>query len=269
MTIHVPLGLCLSVGAAVALVTGSVAVVLGRAAAGDARTRVAGGLTAWLAVDVTLGAAGVFATSFHRPVPVLAAGIAVPVAGGVWLLRRHGEVRRLVDSIPLRSLVAVQTYRVAGVVFILAWADGRIPGAFALPAGLGDIAVGLSAPFVARRVDDGSERSRRTAIAWNVAGIADLVVAVTLGALTSPTPLWPVAFGGPNQLISRLPFVLIPVFAVPLSALLHYAALGRLTEPAGSVSGDPPDHRGIVVRAPDRAASAGNLDRPATSGGPR
>ncbi len=98
----------------------------------------------------------------------------------------------MVDSVPLRSLIGVQIYRVAGVVFLLAWADGRIPAVFALPAGLDDIAVGLSAPLVAARVGDGTERSRRLAVAWNIAGITDLAVAVTLGALTSPTLLWPV-----------------------------------------------------------------------------
>jgi hypothetical protein len=30
-------------------------------------------------------------------------------------------------------------------------AHGRLPAAFAIPAGIGDIAVGVAAPFVARR----------------------------------------------------------------------------------------------------------------------
>jgi hypothetical protein len=117
------------------------------------------------------------------------------------------------------------------VVFIIAWAAGRMPAIFALPAGVGDLLVGFAAPFVAARVGDGTARSRRIAVGWNIAGIADLVLAVGLGAATSPTGIWPVLLGHPNPLISRLPLVLIPLFAVPLSILLHLVALRRLAAP--------------------------------------
>jgi hypothetical protein len=228
MTIHVPPGLWLGTGAAVMIVIGSVALAVQRAAPQTPRVRVVTYLMAWLAADVALGAVGAFAATPHRPVPGIVVGIALPLIGGLWLLRRPNGLSRVVDSVPTPWLIGVQVYRVAGVVFILAWLDGLIPGVFALPAGLGDLAVGLSAPFVAARVGDGTARSRRIAVIWNIAGITDLVMAVTLGALTSSTPLWPVAFGRPNPLISRLPFVLIPVFAVPLSVLLHFVTLRRL-----------------------------------------
>ncbi len=225
---HVPLGLWLATAGAIALVLAALAVELWPVADRQARGAVARGLLLWLAIDVALGAAGVFASAVHRPIPMIAVGILVPVGVGLWLLGRPGRLRRVVDSLPLRSLIAVQVYRVAGVVFLIAWAAGRLPALFALPAGIGDVLVGAAAPFVAARVGDGTERSRRLALGWNAAGIADLVLAVTLGALTSPTPLWPVALGQANPDISRLPFVLIPTFAVPLSILLHVVALRRL-----------------------------------------
>jgi hypothetical protein len=126
----------------------------------------------------------------------------------------------------------VQFYRVLGGLFLIGWAAGRIPAIFALPAGIGDITVGLAAPFVAARVARGTERSRRLAVGWNIFGITDFVLAVALGAATSPTSLWPTLLGHPNPLISRLPFVLIPVFLVPVSALLHIVTLRRLETPA-------------------------------------
>jgi hypothetical protein len=229
-TTHVPLDLWFAVGAAVALVIGLVAVGVWRVASGDARGQVIAGLAAWLALDVALASLGVFAATIHRPIPFIAAGIVFPVLAGLWLLRRPGGLGRLIDSIPTPSLIDVQIYRVAGGVFVLAWALGRMPAIFALVAGLGDIAVGASAPFVAARLERGQARAREVAVMWNIAGIADLVVAVTLGAATSSTPLWPTLLGHPNPLISRLPFVLIPVFAVPLSILLHVITLRRLSE---------------------------------------
>ncbi|HWF73068.1 MAG TPA: hypothetical protein VG186_06975, partial [Solirubrobacteraceae bacterium] len=228
MNTHVPIGLGIGVIAAVALVYLSVTVGLWRTGTGEARGRLLAGLTAWLALGVLLGALGAFATTYHRPVPVIAFGIVLPIPIGLLLLRRPSPLTRLLDSIPPRALVRVQLYRVAGVVFIVGWAAGRIPAIFALPAGIGDIAVGLAAPFVAARLGDGSERSRRLAVWWNIEGIADLVLAVALGASTSPSPIWPTLLGHPNTLISRLPLVLIPVFAVPLSVLLHVVTLRRL-----------------------------------------
>jgi hypothetical protein len=179
-------------------------------------------ISGWAAVDLLLGAAGAFAATRHGAVPVIAFGLAVPLVAGLWLMTRAGAVRELVGAIPVRWLVAVQSYRVLGFVFVAAWALGRMPWQFALPAGIGDVAVGLAAPLVALSGD------RRAAAAWNVAGIADLVVAVTLGFLTSPSPFQQLASNDPNRLITRLPFVLIPTFAVPLSILLHVAALRGL-----------------------------------------
>jgi len=54
-------------------------------------------------------------------------------------------------------------------------AQGHLPAAFALPAGLGDIALGVSAPFVARRLAHGT--GRIGAVRFNVLGILDLIVA--------------------------------------------------------------------------------------------
>jgi hypothetical protein len=63
---------------------------------------------------------------------------------------------------------------------------------------------------------------------WNIFGIADLVIAVTTGFLTSPSPLQRFAFDRPNELITAFPLVLIPVFLVPLAVLLHFASLAKL-----------------------------------------
>jgi hypothetical protein len=55
-----------------------------------------------------------------------------------------------------------------------------------------------------------------------------LVVAVTAGLLTSPSPLQLFAFDLPSELVSRFPLVLVPVFLVPVSVLLHLASLTKL-----------------------------------------
>ncbi len=227
MTHPVPADLWIATVAAIAVVGGAVVGALWREAPREARVVAIAGLAGWLGLDVALGAAGAFAAEPNRLVPGIVAGVAVPIAAGAWLLGRGGRIGRLVGSVSVRTIVGVQAYRVAGVVFIIAWLQGRVPGVFAVPAGVGDVAVGLAAPFVAAGVA-ARRHSTRACAAWNALGVLDLALAVTLGALTSPSPFQAFATGDPNYLISRLPLVLIPVFAVPLSVLLHLATARRL-----------------------------------------
>jgi hypothetical protein len=108
-----------------------------------------------------------------------------------------------------------------------------MPAEFALPAGIGDILVGLAAPAVAYGVSRGSSRAYQTAIVWNVLGLVDLALAVTLGFLTSPSAFQLLAMDTPNWLITRYPFVLVPTFAVPVAILLHAFSLWRLRSLTG------------------------------------
>jgi hypothetical protein len=45
--------------------------------------------------------------------------------------------------------------------------------------------------------------------------------------LSSPSPFQLFAFDLPNELISEFPLVLVPVFLVPVSVLLHLASLSK------------------------------------------
>jgi hypothetical protein len=73
-------------------------------------------------------------------------------------------------------------------------------------------------------------------LSWNVVGILDLVVAVATGFLSSPGPFQVLALENPNLLITTFPLVLVPLYAVPLSILLHLAALKRLKVAVGASS---------------------------------
>jgi hypothetical protein len=65
-------------------------------------------------------------------------------------------------------------------------------------------------------------------LGWNLVGILDLAIAVTVGFLSSPGPFHVLAIKAPNELITAFPLVLVPIFAVPLSIALHFATLKRL-----------------------------------------
>ena len=112
-----------------------------------------------------------------------------------------------------------------------------MPWQFALPAGIGDVVTGAAAIVVAILLARKAAGARRAAYAWSVFGIADLVVAVTMGALTSPGLPHLLAHDAPNVLITSYPLVMVPTFAVPLALMLHGLVLWRLRQPTAAPAG--------------------------------
>jgi hypothetical protein len=101
---------------------------------------------------------------------------------------------------------------------------GKLPALFAVPAGFGDIAVGIATPWVARKVRKGSEGSQAKPLIWfTLLGIADLVSALTLGALTGFLQI--VHVNPPATLNADLPLAIIPTVGVPLLLAMHLTSL--------------------------------------------
>jgi hypothetical protein len=91
---------------------------------------------------------------------------------------------------------------------------------------LGDIAIGITAPVIARSWKP--PFPRRIFLAWNVLGSLDLVLAVTLGVLASATPVGVLAGDVTTRLMGQFPLSLIPTFFVPLLLNFHLIALIRV-----------------------------------------
>ena len=191
-------------------------------------------LIAWLAVAQYLGSANAYFATSENAVPTVLFGLLIPLMTAAVGLRLSGSIASLVCAIPLHWIVAAQVYRVGGGIFLVLWADGRLPWQFALPAGIGDVMTGCFAVVVAVRLAQKAPGALRAAYGWCLFGIADLVVAVTMGAMTSPGRPHLLAFDAPNLLISSYPLVMIPTFAVPLALMLHGLVLWRLRRESAS-----------------------------------
>lgn len=199
----------------------------------------------WFAVVVLAARGGVFESTPDTTVPVIGLGIVPPVLLGCVLLALP-EFRERLERIPLHWLVGVQFYRVVGVLFLVSYLQGDLPAEFALPAGIGDVLVGLAAPFVARRLaTEGPERARNSVLIWCALGIADLAVAVACGFLTAPSAFQQLALDAPNAAITSYPLVIVPTFAVPVSILLHIYVIARLRARARSRAVSP---SGVAAR---------------------
>ncbi len=194
-------------------------------------------LAAWL-VAVVLIAGNGFLDGGGRPPPVLGALLITLAAG--YLLLLSGTFREIIARIPPHWLIAIQTFRVFGGVFLVRYLDGQLPAVFGIPAGVGDVLTGRVAPLVAYWWVAGKPYARRAAIAWNLFGMADLINAVLIGALT----------GGAGGGIA-FPLVLIPAYAVPRAFLVHsYSLIGLLRTPSRE-----PETAEVTMR-PLRAAEA-------------
>jgi len=182
-------------------------------------------LALWFAIVTVLSARGTFVASPGEPPLALIGGVVLPLLVFFTALRAWPAFRRHVLGADLRLVAAIQGWRVLGFAFIALHVHGVLPGLFAWPAGLGDMAIGAAAPWIARALERDAEfvRSRRYRL-WNVLGVLDLVLALTTGALASG--LVPGLVGEiTTEPVARLPLVFVPVYLVPIMLMLHATGL--------------------------------------------
>jgi hypothetical protein len=200
---------------------------------------------AWFTFALSASALHLFKTQSSRlGAAVGLAALAPIILFSLWFAGSD-SFRQFALSLNPRTLTYVQFGRLVGVVFLILEARGALPAIFALPAGYGDIFIGATASFVARKLAKPGHRS--SFILWNVLGIADLVIAVGLGTtvgLISP-------HSTPMVAATVLPLSLIPSFFVPLYLILHVICIAQ-AKSWKAASGDTQTSRpvqGVATRA--------------------
>ena len=182
-------------------------------------------LFAWLLIVVSLGAAGAFVGRPRTPPIAIGIGVTAPLVLFFAWLRLSRAFREFLHSLDLRLIAGMHAWRWAGLGFISLYAHKVLPAVFALPAGLGDMAIGFAAPWMvlalARQPDFAA--SRRF-VRWNILGILDLIIAISIGTVSAS-----LATGAPGEIstaaMGTLPLLLIPAFLVPFFLMLHATAL--------------------------------------------
>jgi hypothetical protein len=192
------------------------------------RLTIAGVLAAWFVLVLAIGAGGALDPSHGFGVPALGLAVVLPVLALVCAFVASGPIRAALLATPLSALVAINTIRILGVIFVALYAAGRLPAPFAPSAGWGDIIAGVAAPPLAWSIARFGARVRTLALLWNVFSAADLVNAIALGALSAPGPLN--AFAGPptSAIMTSLPWLMIPGFLVPSLFFTHLIIFYRL-----------------------------------------
>jgi hypothetical protein len=178
----------------------------------------------WLAVMLALGASGIFLGAPGRPPLTVFAAAVTPLIVFAIALRVVPAFREFVLTLDMRMIVAIQAWRYAGLGFIALAVNHVLPGLFAWPAGVGDMAIGIAAPvWILTIVKNADAVATARFRLWNAFGILDFVIAfttATICAMTITDPATPSIAP-----LGQLPLVLIPTFMVPLFVMLHIAAL--------------------------------------------
>ncbi len=183
-------------------------------------------LVVWGAGVIALAAADTFRVPPGAlPVPTILA-ILGPVALFLLAYRASAGLRARVAAVDPRLLTGLHAWRTIGFVFLVLYAAGDLPGVFAWPAALGDIAIAVSAPCIVRRLErDACYVSGRSYRVWHLLGLLDFAVAVGTGVLASgglPALFRPGVTTAP---LAEMPLILIPAFLVPFFVTAHLAAI--------------------------------------------
>jgi len=188
-------------------------------------------IAGWFLFALSASALHVFENESNRVGLAVALAALTPiVVFSLWFAASE-KFRQFALSLNPRTLTFVQSWRILGFIFVLLQAYGVLPAVFALPAGYGDMAIGATASLVAWKL--ASPGHRRSFILWHGLGIADLVMAVSLGTtarLLSPR-------GASMAAMTVLPLSLVPTFLVPLFLILHVICIAQARAWKGA-SGD-------------------------------
>ncbi len=207
----------------------------------DYKKLTTGLIVAWFIIALSASALQLFRNDSERVgVAVGIAALSPIIVFSIWFAASE-KFRQFTLSLNPRILTFAQSWRIMGFVFVLLEARGILPAVFALPAGYGDMTIGVTASVVALKLVDPSHRNGF--ILWQVLGIVDLVTAVSLG--TTARLLTP---HGPSMVaMTVLPLSLVPTFLVPLFAIFHVICIAqaRAWKTASGRSGQTQSRCGI------------------------
>lgn len=173
-------------------------------------------------------AVALFGVPAHLPPAALSLALAWLGFAAAGAALFHRGVRAWVAQLDPRRIVALHLVRFVGVAFLALLAQGRLPAAFAWPAGIGDTLVALGAvALLCWPAHRGFGRALRI---WNAVGLLDLAAVVAIALRLS------LAQPGELAAFHTFPLSLLPLVVAPLLIASHVALFEhtRRLAPAGA-----------------------------------
>ena len=164
-------------------------------------------------------------------VPPIGVTAAFPVVLFLAAYALSTRFRGFVLSQDIRALTMMQHWRVVGFAFLPLYAFGVLPGLFAWPAGLGDVAIGLAAVLVAARLDRESNYVKTSGFSWfHFLGLSDFAVAIVTAGLSAGAFPELISNGATSAPLDVWPLNVFPSFIVPAFIILHLTVLLKVRE---------------------------------------
>lgn len=186
-------------------------------------------MLAWFAAAYVIGAEGLLANEQRVLLAPIAASAVIPVAVFLAIYGLSQRFRRVVLARDIRTLTMLQHWRVIGFAFLPLYFFGVLPGLFAWPAGLGDVAIGLAAAAMVARIDrDPDAATTRGLVRFHLLGLLDFAVAIATAGLTSGAFPELVAGGPTSAAMDVWPLNLFPSFLVPIFIIMHLTVLLKI-----------------------------------------
>ncbi len=155
----------------------------------------------------------------------------IPVALFLAAYASSARFRRFVLAQDMRTLTMMQHWRVIGFAFLALYAFGALPGLFAWPAGLGDVAIGLAAVVIVARMDGDPDYARSPGfVRFHLLGLLDFAVAILMAGLSAGAFPDLIPNGVTSAPMDVWPLNVFPSFLVPAFIILHLTVLLKVRD---------------------------------------
>jgi len=183
----------------------------------------------WFVAVLSMALSGRFdAPAGERPLVILFA-VTMPVALYGLAYFSIKVFREWVLNLDMRQLILLHSWRMVGIGFVFLYFYDRLPALFALPAGLGDAMAAIGAVFIGVALyQRAATVSPERVYLWNMFGLIDFVVAVSMGVMTRTGEALYFSGQVSSDILGTFPLALIPGFAVPFYVITHLIIFAQL-----------------------------------------
>lgn len=183
-------------------------------------------VAAWFTFSLSASALHLFQADPNGPPLTLLLSVLVPITVfSLWYLRSK-PFRDFTLSLNPKTLTLIHAWRLGpGFAFVVLYTYHVLPGAFALPAGWGDIAIGATALYAGTQL--ANPKHKGSFIVWQLLGMTDFVVALASGPTARFLSPQDFLAGITTSPLTMLPLSLIPTFGVPFLAILHIISIAQ------------------------------------------